>query len=342
MKARSRVVAWVVLGVAVAGCGDGDRPAPVGDGPPPEMTEAPAEVPAWLDELAPEAAMAEPQAMSFFGEELYAQRDEEGLIASADAALAIDPEDPDLLLAAGRARRHAWHFREAIELYTRALEEDPMDWRPYRFRGHRHISLRDFDQAVADLEVARERAPLNWDVAYHLGLAYFLAGDFGEAAEEYLRCLGLAEDPAARDALSEDFRSCAANSEDPESLVAMTDWAVRALLREDRGDDARNLLDELPDELPIETNVAYHHLLELYRGEREVDELLDPDDDAPYRLETVGYGVANRLLVQGDTARALGVLREVVEDPTWPGFGRIAAEVELARLDGMEDGSNPD
>lgn len=276
--------------------------------------------------------LARPQAVSLFGEDLYAQPDTTGAIEEADRALAGAPDDVELLIAAGRVRRNVWQYRQAMELYTRAMELAPDDWRPYRFRGHRHISVREFDQAVTDLEAARERAPLNWDVSYHLGLAYFLAGRFGDAADEYLRCLELSEDPAAVDVQSEDFRSCSQNADDPESRVAMTEWAVRALIRDGRTEEVQTLLDGIPDDLPIEENVAYYHDLLFYKGLKTEEELLNPPEDGPYRLETVGMGVANWLIAHGEAERAREILEALVADPWWPGFGRIAAEVELSRL----------
>lgn len=272
------------------------------------------------------------QATSLLGEELFQREDTTGAIAAADADLASAPDDVDLILAAGRVRRNVWQYRQAMELYTRAIELAPEDWRAYRYRGHRHISVREFPAAVADLEAARARAPLNWDVAYHLGLAHFLAGDFGAAADEYVRCLELADDPDARAARADDFRSCAANADDPESLVAMTEWAVRALERAGRTEEARALLDPIPSDLPIEENLAYYHDLLFYKGAKTEDELLDVGPDGPYRFETVAQGVANRRLVQGDTAGAVALYERIVDDPWWPGFGRIAAEAELARL----------
>jgi tetratricopeptide (TPR) repeat protein len=171
---------------------------------------------------------------------------------------------------------------------------------------------------------------LNWDVAYHLGLAYYVSGRFGDAADEYSRCLGMAEDPMAQAARAEGFRSCAENISDPESLVAMAEWAVRAALRAGREAVASELLDRIPLDLEIEENLAYYHDLLLYKGVMTPSQLLGPD--APYRRETVGFGVANWYLVQGDTANAISLLEELVEDPWWPGFGRIAAEADLARL----------
>ena len=277
-------------------------------------------------------ATAEPQAVSLFGEPLYAQVDTTGAIAEADAALAATPGDLDALIAAGRVRRNFWQYREAIDLYTRAMELAPEDWRPYRYRGHRYISVREFDAAIPDLEAARDRALLNWDVSYHLGLAYFLAGRFADASDEYQRCIGLADDPAARAAQSADFRSCSQNSDDVESRVAMTEWAVRAAMRAGRNAEAAELLNDIGPDLEVSENVAYYHDLLFYKGLKTSQELLDPGPDAPYRRETVGMGVANWMLVQGDTTGARALLEELAQDPWWPGFGRIAAEVELAKL----------
>ena len=272
------------------------------------------------------------QAISLFGEPLFQQEDTTGAIAEADARLAESPDDVELLIEAGRVRRNFWQYRQAMELYTRAIELAPDDWRPYRFRGHRYISIREFESAVRDLEAARDRAPLNWDVSYHLGLAYFLSGRFADAADEYMRCMELAGTPAAEAAQAADFRSCSQNEDDPESFVAMSEWAVRASQRAGLDDRAQALLDAVEDDLEISENIAYYHDLLLYKGLKTADELLNPGPDAPYRRETVGYGVANLMLVQGDTVGATALLEELVQDPWWPGFGRIAAEVELYRL----------
>jgi len=284
--------------------------------------------------LAPSEADAKegPQTFSLFGDPLFAIEDTTGAIAEADEALTQDPDNVELLIAAGRVRRNFWHYRQAMELYSRVIELAPNDWRPYRFRGHRHLSLREFDDGISDLERARELAPFNWDVAYHLGLAYYLAGRFGEAANEYGRCLALAEDAEAGAANSQTFRSCSRNGDDPESLVAMTEWAVRAASRAGQTEVAAELLAGVPLGLEVEENVAYYHDLLFYKGIMTADQLLNPGPDGPYRRETVGYGVAVWFLVQGDTLGARELLEELVQDPWWPGFGRIASEVELAGL----------
>ena len=207
-----------------------------------------------------------PQATSLLGEELFEKEDTTGAIYSADSALALAPENVDLMIDAARIRRNFWKYRQAIELYTKAIDLAPDDWRPYRYRGHRYISVREFDKAIPDLEKARELAPLNWDVSYHLGLAYFVSGRYGEAADEYCRCLDLAEDADAQAAQNENFRSCSQNKEDPESMVAMTEWAVRAAKRSGREDKVSELLETITTDLEIEENVAYYHDLLYYKG----------------------------------------------------------------------------
>jgi len=298
---------------------------------------SPGNLPEWLAQVMEEDARGSAQAVSLLGEELRAMDPvDEAMaeaIAAADAALRADPGNVELLIEAGRVRRNAWQYRQEMSFYTRAMELDADDWRPWRFRGHRFLSVREFDAGIRDLERARELAPRDWDVAYHLGLAYFLAGRFGEAADEYLRCFALAEGGDAE--VAGDLpgsRSCTANATDPESQVAMMEWTVRSLLRAGRAEEAERLFMSLPADLEVGTNVAYHHNLLLYRGEKTEEELLDIRPDGPYRLETVGFGIANRRLAQGDAAGAEALLRELAADPWWPGFGRIAAEVEVARL----------
>lgn len=314
---RSRLTLFAIASLFVLGC---QSEAPEPEETAPEMSAAESSDP-----------LTDPQTLSLFGEELFAQEDTTGAVAAADSALAEAPDDLDRIIEAGRVRRTVWQYRQAMEFYTRAIELAPNDWRAYRFRGHRHISLRDFDAAVVDLERARQLAPYNFDVAYHLGLAYFLAGRFEEAADEYVRCLDLAEAPEAIEADSEAYRSCAQNADDADSRVAMTEWAVRALKRSDRGDEADVLLEGITEGMPVEDNIAYYYDLLYYKGIMTRDELLNPPPDAPYRLETVGFGVANDLIARGEAADAIPILEQLARDPWWPGFGRIAAEAELAR-----------
>ena len=47
-------------------------------------------------------------------------------------------------------------YKKAIKIFSEGIEKFPEDARMYRHRGHRYISLRKLDLAIADLEKAAE------------------------------------------------------------------------------------------------------------------------------------------------------------------------------------------
>jgi hypothetical protein len=120
---------------------------------------------------------------------------------------------------------------------------------------------------------------------------------------------------------------------DPEAHVAIAEWAYRALRRAGRPDEARALLEPVSPLLIVRENRAYHQALLAHKGERTSADLLLPLP-AEGRFETRAYGAALDELLDGDRTRALLLLRRIAADPHWPGFGRLAAEADLARMGG--------
>lgn len=275
----------------------------------------------------PAAAQA-PELTTLLGRPVFARADTDSAIAKADAALAADPRNVDLILAAARARDVALQFNSAIETYTRGLAIAPDDVRLLRFRGHRYISTRRFEQAVADLARARTLAPSSFDVLYHLGLAHYLRGEFDEAARVYQACLDTTSDPRP---LPEGWRSCATTRSTDNDRVAVTDWLYRALRRAGRHDEARALLPGITAGMKVGENEAYFTALRFYGGAVTEDAAMTPATKNENRLVTVGYGVAVSHLASGDQARACALLKRIADEPNWNAFGVIAAEVDLAQ-----------
>lgn len=278
----------------------------------------------------------EPQAVSLLGTRLYARTDS-GEIARADSSLAGGPADVERLMGAATAYASAWRFNDAIELYTRALAIDSTDARLLRHRGHRLISVRRIPDAIVDLERAAELDSLSFDIAYHLGLAHYLAGHWERAAEVYRRCLAFAADDALlalewSGSLPEGYRSCMQNATDPDSRVAMTDWYYRALRRAGRDDEAAALLETIGEGMKVEDNLSYYTALLFYRKLRSDSALLAFAESDSVRYSTAGYALANWRLAEGDTAGAVPLLERIARGSHWPGFGVIAAEADLARL----------
>jgi tetratricopeptide (TPR) repeat protein len=180
----------------------------------------------------------------------------------------------------------------------------------YRWRGHRNISIRQFDAAMADLTRGYGLDSTNYGILYHLGVLRFVRGDFNAAADAFARA-----QPRAPDA---------------GELAGSTDWLWMSLQRAGRGAEAAAMLARRPD--TAATTVAYAKRLRLYRGEIGPDALFTPADTGDVEVATLSYGLGNWYLVKGDTTRARAQFERAIRSGGWPAFGFIASEAELARL----------
>jgi tetratricopeptide (TPR) repeat protein len=277
------------------------------------------------------------EAWSFLGEPLHppalapAVRDQlEADLADALAAHELEPTDPDALIWVGRRLAYLGQYRKAIEVFGEGIGRHPDDARFYRHRGHRWITVRQLDRAMADLERATElvrgrpdevepdgmpnpygipTSTLQSNIWYHLALAYYLAHDFERAV------------PAWREAL--------AVSTNDDMLVATADWLYMTLRRLGRDAEAATVLEPIHADMRILENDAYHRRLLMYRGEIEPEALLRTDTDDPVQLATYGYGVGNWYLYNGDAERAHAIFRRILDGTGWAAFGYLAAEAEF-------------
>jgi tetratricopeptide (TPR) repeat protein len=260
------------------------------------------------------------------------RRYEEALAEARQRSYA-DPNDADALIWLGRRTAYLGRYRDAIDIYTRGIQRHPRDARFHRHRGHRYITVRDLDRAIADLERAASltagdpdevepdglpnarntpTSTLQSNIWYHLGLAHYLKGDFERALGAY--------------------RSCMDVSKNPDMLVATSHWLYMTLRRLGRDAEAAAVLAPIHADLDVIENGAYHRLLLMYKGVLAVDSLLSTSSSAALDDVTTAYGVGNWYLYNGDGARALGIFERIVATGNWAAFGAIAAEAELARV----------
>ena len=103
-------------------------------------------------------------------------------VKSARAALEANPRNIARIIDLGVAQSGARQFREAIATFTRGLEIEPDNALLLRWRGHRYLSVREFDRAFADLTRGGAIDSTIYGIWYHLGVVQYLRGDFAEAA----------------------------------------------------------------------------------------------------------------------------------------------------------------
>lgn len=286
----------------------------------------------------PEAA----EAVSLFGEPLFPpalspeeRRDREASLAAARAELDEYPGRADAMIWLGRRTAYLGRYREAIEIFTKGIEAHPGDPRFYRHRGHRYITVRRFDLAIADLETARRltegladevepdglpnarnipRSTVHSNVWYHLGLAYYLTGDLDNARRSYRECLRF--------------------SKNPDMLCATTHWLYVTLRRAGHEEEARQAIAPIREDMDVIENQDYHRLLLMYQGRIPPEALLEDAgrDEGSVRLATLGYGVGSWLLGEGRYQEAVRLYRKILAVGQWPAFGYAAAEADLRRL----------
>jgi tetratricopeptide (TPR) repeat protein len=258
----------------------------------------------------------------------------EAQLAEAKASFDRTPSDPDSIIWYARRLGYLGRFRESIAAYTDGIAKHPDNPWMYRHRGHRYISVREFDNAIADLEKAAQLTAgkpdevepdgqpnaqntpigtLQSNIAYHLALAYYLKGDYEKAIPVYEK------------------EMAAAKNDDRK--VSTGHWLYMSLRRLGRDADARAMLAQFRKDMDIIENQSYHQLMMLYKGELPVDSVLAPSAPiAGSGQAAVAYGVGNWHLYNGRQAEAESVFRRIIGSREWASFGYIAAEAELARM----------
>lgn len=273
------------------------------------------------------------QAVTLSGKPLYpAAPDQETLeqLAKARKNYEADPDNADNIIWYGRRTAYAGDFRGAIEIYSDGIEKFPDDDRMYRHRGHRYISIREFDRAIADLEQAAkliegkeneiepdgqpnaQNIPVSsrhGNIWYHLGLAYYLKHDWENALRAY----------------QNGFDS----GQNDDNRVSTTHWLYSISRRMGDEEGAAKFLEVIKPDMDVIENFSYHKLCLFYKGEISEQELIGDGEDTPSGA-SAAYGLANWYYYNGDLDKAQEHLDALVATDSWAAFGFIAAEADLA------------
>ncbi|PHZ84704.1 tetratricopeptide repeat protein [Paremcibacter congregatus] len=279
------------------------------------------------------------QATSLLGEKLYSilpdpDDKDNKLVQDLNAAKAkydADPMNADNIIWYGRRTAYTGNFRKAITIFSEGIEKHPEDARFYRHRGHRYITIREFDHAIADFEKAvrlmegtenfmePDGAPNKYNIPvsshkgniwYHLGLAYYLKQDWENALRAY--------------------RNGYNTGNNADNLVSTSHWKYMILRRMGKEKEALAELAPIRADMKILENDYYHRLCLFYKGEiLEAEMFADKKDSI--QNSGASYGQANWYLYNGKKKKAVKMMEDFVStSKIWGAFGYIAAEADLA------------
>ena len=266
------------------------------------------------------------------------RKDFEQKLAFAKAAYQKDTTDADALIWYGRRTAYLGDYVKAIEIFSKGIISHPGDARLYRHRGHRYLTVRCFDKAIADFKKAvklikgkpDESEPdglpnakniptstLQSNTWYHLGLAYFIKGENKKALKSYKECLKVADNA--------------------DMFVATANWmniTLRNMVKEKEAVALHNSIDKNAE--LIESR-DYMNLLEMYRNKLSAKEIesyamkLSPKDQS-LASATINFGIGYYCLLFRFKEKAIEFFKKAIATNQWSSFGFIAAETALKKM----------
>ncbi|WP_411818584.1 tetratricopeptide repeat protein [Hyphococcus sp. DH-69] len=222
-------------------------------------------------------------------------------------------------------------YQAAIGVYSQGLLKFPNSYKLRRHRGHRYMTVRDLENAIVDfteaLSLIEESEVREYEIDakgkphgtyehwvwYHIGLYYYLHGDYETAASAFERCLK--------------------TGDTNDMLIGTTDWLYNIYKRSGHDEKARALVAEISPDIEADRTYPYFKRVMLYKGVVTPDEILDPNKPVSEwngRDMTVAYGIGNWYAYQGETEKANALHKSVVETPFWSTWAYLAAEKDLS------------
>ncbi len=260
------------------------------------------------------------------------RHERDSLLEEAYADFLADSTGLQSIIWYGRRLAYLHRYQDAVVVFTNGIQHHPTAPELFRHRGHRFLTLRRLDDAIRDLEHAallaksrqREIEPdglpnklniplsnLHFNIYYHLGLAWYLKGDFVKAIESYTHCMTW--------------------SDNPDLIVATADWLYLSWLRSGELQKAQSLLTDIHPDMEIVENDGYLERLLVYKGDADPSSLSGyTSDDVTFA--TRHYGLSRWYESQGRIKDATAIRKKILSSAMWPAFGYLAAEADSLQL----------
>ncbi|MFT7234198.1 MAG: tetratricopeptide (TPR) repeat protein, partial [Cyclobacteriaceae bacterium] len=222
----------------------------------------------------------------------------------AESKLKFDknPNEIENIIWYGRWLAYSGLYYEAIKIYSLGLEKFPTSHQLLRHRGHRYITIRQFDLAVEDLQKAafysrpgKNKVEIDgipnrynksisndkFNIFFHLGLAHYLKGNYDKAISSFKKSLTF--------------------SNNNDLLVQATDWFYLTYRKLGNEKAAEELLLPINKKMKVLENVDYLNRLLVYKGEYQAEKVLSYAENSDNSLSPIlAYGIGNWYLFKGD------------------------------------------
>jgi len=280
---------------------------------------------ALAEETVTETLIGTPITAPAWGAETRARLEKDLQIARAVIAVAPEREDSHIWL--GRRLGYLARNGEAVDVFTGALEKFPDSYKLLRFRGRHLARNRQFERAIADYKRAAElvegiqdsyepdgiiNARHQYLGSYRANIHYYL-GQTSWAVGDYQATLDGMTRSASEPLVQHDDRRAATGF-----------WQYLALRKLGRHDDAKAIVDAVPEEADLVENSDYHDGVRFFKGTLSEEELL------PRAGLNAKFGIAMVHLLEGRTDKGTMMLMDLVVGSSqgyWP------AETEILMLE---------
>ncbi len=263
----------------------------------------------------------------------YSKGDFADKLEQAKVTLDQDPTNANAIIWYGRYTAYTGQYKDAIRIYTEGIKQHPNDARLYRHRGHRYISIRQLDKAIADFEMAATLiegtedlvepdgmpnamgipvSTLHGNIYYHLGLAYYLKNDLDNALRVY--------------------RLCEKSSKNDDMVVSTGHWLYMTLRKLNQKEAADSVVANINLDMNVIENGIYQNMCLFYKGTWAEGTLKKAVEQAPIN-DVVLYGLGNWAWYQNkDKTTAKAYFEKVLQEGNKLSFAYIAAEADYYRL----------
>lgn len=235
---------------------------------------------------------------------LYAKNENDKALAAYEKAISLDPSRADAHLGRCRTLARLTRHADAVAACGDAIRIDPANWEAVRDRGHYLINLNRLDAALADMEKAASMKQGDYQVDYHLGLAYFIRGDYAKAVPVW--------------------QACVKDAPETGNKVACYAWLYPSLRKAGRGDEAAQALDDALA-LGAKPDVAYMNRLMLFKGTLSEAEAAKQMEANPLQQATIGFSIGLWHELNGRAGRAREYYEKAAASEARTAFGHVAA-----------------